>query len=455
MEALKAICVSMILLALSGSGCARLPDVSKVAGQAPVEAPPKILSARGMVSPAKASEMMARLQGAVYRTDMLQRHNAVLEMITGKPLTQGNKVSLLIDGHNTYAAIFKAIENATDSINMETYEIDDDAVGRRIADLLVKKQRAGVQVNLIYDAIGCIATPAAFFDRLRQAGVQVLRVNSFKAHADFITHADHRKLLVVDGKLVITGGINITQVYTSAPFRSDGHKPPVPWRDTDVEIEGPAAADFQKLFVAMWQKQKGPPLPQARYFPKLESHGGALVRAIGSTPGESNRDTYVSYVCALLFAEHSIHLTNAYFIPDDRTLDALTRAARNGVDVKIIVPSITDSALAKNAMRHTYSELLKAGVKIYERKKALLHAKTAVIDGVWSTVGSTNFDFLSLSTNYEINAVILSPEFAARMEEAFNNDLAESTEITWQKWHQRPFSEKAKEFLAHMLSHVL
>jgi cardiolipin synthase len=262
---------------------------------------------------------------------------------------------------------------------------------------------------------------------------------------------------VVDGSLVITGGINISSVYTSTPFPSGRQKKAttVPWRDTDVQIEGPAAAAFQQLFFDMWQKQKGPPLQRECYFPNIQAQGKALVRAIASTPGESNRMTYISYVCAIIFAEHAIHLTNAYFIPDDQILDALSQAARRGVDVKVVVPSITDSSLAFYAMRYNYSELLKAGVKLYERKKALLHAKTAVIDGVWSTVGSTNMDFLSSSSNYELNAVVLNPQFGKEMEAMFAKDLSESDEITWEKWQQRSFMERTKELFSHMMSHVL
>ncbi|HJV66770.1 MAG TPA: cardiolipin synthase [Geomonas sp.] len=439
-----------------------MPDVGKIADQAQTEKPPKILTAKGMLSEEKSRAIMKRLQGSVYHTDLLQRHNAVLEMVDGgSPLIGGNKVTLLTDGETTYAAILNAIECATDTINLETYKIEDDATGRTFADLLVQKQQEGVQVNLIYDAIGSLPTPASFFDRLRKAGVQVVEVNPLKGLQPAVSnpvHADHRKLLVVDGTLVITGGINISQVYTSTPFQSEGRKskkPAVPWRDTDVEIEGPAAAAFQELFVDMWLRQNGPPLDRERYFPEQTTEGHALVRAIASTPGESNRITYISYVCAMIFAEHSIHLTNAYFIPDDHILDALTEAARRGVDVKIIVPSITDSSLAYYAMRYNFAELLKAGVKVFERKKALLHAKTAVIDGVWSTVGSTNMDFLSLSSNYEVNAVVLSPRFGTAMEEMFSKDLSESNEITWEQWQKRSITERTKELFAHMMSHLL
>jgi cardiolipin synthase len=329
---------------------------------------PQITSAKGLLSPEKSRAIMERLKRSVDPTDILQRHSAVIESVSGSPLTKGNKVILLVDGQVTYAAMFKAIENARDHINFETFIIEDDETGRRFVDLLLKKQAEGVQVNLIYDSVGSFSTPASFFQRLRGAGIQVVEfnpINPLKAHGEWLlAHPDHRKILIVDGKVVITGGINISQVYSSTPFRRErDEKTPMPWRDTDVQIEGPAVAEFQKLFLDTWLKQSGPKLSERNYFPDLKEEGNALVQAVGSTPGQNNRITFIVYVSAITFAEHSVHLTNAYFIPDDQILDAFTDAARRGVDVKIIVPAITDSWFALFAQRYNYSELLKAGVK--------------------------------------------------------------------------------------------
>jgi cardiolipin synthase A/B len=211
-------------------------------------------------------------------------------------------------------------------------------------------------------------------------------------------------------------------------------------------------AEFQKLFLETWQKQNGPKLSDRNYFPGLREMGNALVRVVGSTPGQSNRITFIVYVSAITFAEHSIHMTNSYFIPDDQILDTFTNAAKRGVDVKIILPSASDSSLALHAVRYNYSELLQAGVKIYERRNALLHAKTAVIDGVWSTVGSTNMDFWSLLSDDEVNAVILSREFAGEMEKMFTGDIAESDQIQCDKWGKRPLLQKIKESVAHLFA---
>jgi cardiolipin synthase len=448
------------VLTLSG-GCATLPNVSEMIDEAPTaQKPRQIVSSKGLLSPEKSKAIMERLKRSVDPTDILERHTAVVESVTESPLTKGNKVTLLADGQAAYAAMLKAIQNAGDHINLETFIIEDDEVGRRFTDLLLQKQAEGVQVNLIYDSVGSFSTPASFFQRLRDGGIQVVEfnpVNPFKAHGHWLlAHPDHRKILIIDGKVAIAGGINISSVYSSRlSGRREVKGAPLPWRDTDVQIEGPAVAEFQKLFLDTWQKQKGPKLSERNYFPDLKEEGNALVRVVGSTPGQDNRITFIVYVSAITFAEHSVHLTNAYFIPDEQILDAFTDAAGRGVDVKIIVPAITDSKLALNAQRHNYSKLLKAGVKIYERRNALLHAKTAVIDDVWSTVGSTNMDYWSFLSDDEVNTVILSREFAIELEKMFAGDLAESDQIKWEEWKKRPLFPRIGEWFAHLFAHWL
>jgi cardiolipin synthase len=441
------------------NGCATLPNASEKIAEAPTAREPRqIESSNGLLSPEKSKAITERLKSSANPTDILERHNAVVESVTESPLTKGNKVTLLVDGQAAYAAMFKAIQGARDHINLETFIIEDDETGRKFADLLLQKQAEGVQVNLIYDSVGSFSTPAPFFQRLRDKGIQVVEfnpINPFKARKHWIlAHPDHRKILIIDGKVAIAGGINISKVYSSTPFRRDpDEKTPLPWRDTDVQIEGPAVTEFQKLFLDTWQKQKGPALSKRNYFPDQKEAGNALVRVVGSTPGQSNRIIFIVYVSAITFAEHSIHLTNAYFIPDDQTLDAFTDAARRGVDVKIILPSTSDSRMALYAAQYNYSELLKAGVKVYERRNALLHAKTAVIDGVWSTVGSTNLDYWSLLSDDEVNTVVLSHEFAVEMEKMFARDLAESDEIKWEEWKKRPLFPRIRDWFAHLFSH--
>jgi cardiolipin synthase len=435
-----------------GYGCATLPNVSEKIDEAPAaEKPRQIVSSRGLLSPKKSKAIMERLKLSVNPTDILERHLVVVESVTESPLTKGNKVTLLADGQATYAAMFKAIENAKDHINLESYIIEDDETGRKFADVLLQKQAEGIQVNVIYDSVGSLKTPASFFQRLRDSGIQVVGFNPINPLKWDLTHRDHRKILIIDGKVAIAGGINISEVYSSRPFkRKQVKKAPIHWRDTDIQIEGPAVAEFQKLFLDTWQKQKGPELAGENYFPDLKEAGNALVRVIGSTPGQDNRVPFIVYVSAITFAEHSIHMTNSYFIPDDQIVKALTDAAKRGVDVKIILPGITDSQLALHAQRYHYSGLLKSGVKVYEHNSSLLHAKTAVIDKVWSTVGSTNMDFLSLLNNDEVNAIILSREFATEMEKMFAGDLENSRQIQWEEWKKRPLLPRIREWFLNL-----
>src|SRR5664279_242815 len=340
----------LFLLSISTFGlsaaCATLPRVSETIDEVPAGRKPRqLVSAKGLLSPETSRAIMERLKRSVEPTDLLDRQICVMESISQSPLTKGNKVTLLVDGPATYAAMFKAIQNARVNINLESYIFEDDETGRKFADLLLQKQAAGVQVNLIYDSIGSSNTTAAFFQRLRDGGVQVVefnQINPLKAHGKWgLIHRDHRKILVADGKVAIVGGVNISQVYSSG-------------------------------------------------------------------------------------------------------------ISRRKVDVKLIVPSTTDSRLAIDAQRYSYSRLLKAGVKVYERRNALLHAKTAVIDGVWSTVGSTNMDYWSFVSNDEVNAVVLSREVAVEMEKMFAQDLAESEEVQWNTWKRRPLADKVREWVAHL-----
>jgi cardiolipin synthase len=458
MAIIKPYFLSFLLLSLLflGNGCTTLPNVEAVIDEAPTaQSPRQIISAQGELSPRQSEAVMERLQRSVDPTDILERHTAVVESITESPLTKGNKVSLLADGQATYAAMFKIIENAKDHINLESYIIEDDETGRQFADLLLKKQREGVQVHIIYDSLGSVLTPDAFFQRLRDEGIQVVAfnpLNPLEGERKWgLTHRDHRKILLVDGKVAIIGGVNISKVYSSTPFkRKKNDKAPIHWRDTDIQIEGPAVAELQKLFLDTWMAQREAKPALRDYFPELQEGGDALVRVIGSTPGETNRVPFIVYVSAISFAEKSIHLTNSYFFPDDQIVKALTAAARRGVDVKIILPGITDSLLALHAQRHYYSGLLQAGVQLYEHNNSLLHAKTAVIDQVWSTVGSTNMDYLSLLNNNEVNAIVLSKEFAGEMEKMFARDLANSEEIQWEEWKKRPLLPRTREWFVSL-----
>ncbi len=442
-------------------GCASLPRIDDIDQRSGPPDTPRIIGSRGQLSPEAAKRIMERLKKQVGPIDILETHISIVESVSGSPLVAGNKVTLLVDGPGTYAAMFQAIQNAKDHIHLETYIFEDDEVGHRFADLLLQKQAEGVQVSLIYDSLGCLNTPALFFERLRKGGVQTLAfnpINPLKVDKQgLLTHRDHRKILIVDGNVAFTGGVNISQVYSSSSLSDERRKRDTreSWRDTHIQIEGPAVAEFQKLFLDTWAREHGPALSKRDYFPVLKREGRDLVVVIGSTPGQENRITYIMYVTAFMVAQNFIHLTNPYFVPDKQTVKSLTDAARCGVDVTIILPGRSDELPVFYAGRSFYTHLLKSGVKLYEHRRGMLHAKTAVIDGVWSTVGSTNMDLWSFLRNDEVNAMILGQDFATEMEAMFVKDLEESDQILLEQWKKRPFGDRVKEWFARLLAHWL
>jgi cardiolipin synthase A/B len=449
--------LSCIILLFTLVGCATVPDVNDVMYGPHGLRAPRVVGAHGEFSPEASKRILERLQPQSGPTDLLARQATVLEEIAGSPLVAGNKATLLRDGKATYGAMFKAIERARDHVNLETFIFEDDDTGRRFADLLLQKQEQGVQVNLVYDSVGSKSTPAAFFNRLRDHGINVLEfnpINLLKAKKiDFLTHRDHRKILIVDGDIAFTGGVNISAVYSTSVSGSGSSEQP--WRDTHLQIEGPAVAEFQKLFLDTWKRQKGPELAQRNFFPELQRQGNDLIQVIGSMPGEKNRVTYIMYVSAITFAVRSIHLTTAYFVPDQQAMTSLIDAAKRGLDVRLVIPGVSDSTLGLYAGRSHYEDLLEAGVKLYERRGGMLHAKTAVLDGVWSTVGSTNMDLWSFARNDEVNAVILSEEMAAELEALFTADIEASREIRPGEWKRRPITDRVKEWFSRLVSHWL
>src|SRR5688572_31198845 len=436
---------------LAAAGCATLPDTKALterhAGQTA-----RFENARGALSSQKSAAILAELKRKSGDIDILEKQIALEQAIVGTPLVLGNKVTLLQDGPATYAAMFAAIRNAQDHINLESYIIEDDEIGRQFADLLLEQQARGVQVNVIYDSFGAISTPKAYFERLKEGGIAVLEFNPVNPLAAskpwLLNNRDHRKLLVVDGRTAFIGGINISSVYSSGSVASRSGKQAgntVAWRDTDLQIEGPVVAEFQKLFMATWEKQRGEPLAPKEYFPALQPQGKEIVRAIGSTPDDPYSLIYLTLISAIGNAEKQVYLTIAYFVPDPQPLKSLTDAAARGVDVRLILPSHSDSEVTFQAGRSHYSGLLQAGVRIYERRGAVLHSKTAVIDGVWSCVGSSNHDWRSFLDNDEVNAVVLGREFAQQMQAMFAADQAASDVIDAGSWQSRSPVLRIKE----------
>ncbi len=451
---------SLALLA----ACSTLPTIAPGDAQAAGTDDVRIDGPHGPLSPEAQQRVLARLKAAGEDTDIFERHLAFEQEITGAPLTAGNRVTLLQDGPSTYQALYAAMAGAKNSIDMESYIIEDDEVGRRFATELKAAVARGVVVNLVYDSVGSISTPKAYFDDLAAHGVNTLQFNPIdplKAKAGWqINQRDHRKLTIIDGRTAFVGGINISSVYSGGSFsqhskEEPGHGQKVPWRDTDLQVDGPVVADFQKLFMDTWARQKGKPMAPADYFPQVGRQGDVVVRAIGGTASEPYSQIYATLVSAIRSASTSILLANAYFDPDPQLMKALEDAARRGVDVQLLLPSVSDTWLVSAAGRRHYGELLEAGVKIWQRQGALLHSKTTLIDGVWSAVGSTNLDRRSFLHNDEIDAIVLSAAFGDQMRAAFQADLKQSEPLTLEQWRRRGLWARLQEMSVGMWEYWL
>ena len=451
------------LVALAGlAGCGTLPNATQAIDSARLyRHSPQFAGSDGPLPADRDRRIVTRLEQRTGDTDILDRHLAFEQAITGSPLIVGNKVTLLKNGPDTYRAMFAAIESANDSINLETFTFDDDTVGKKFADMLIAKQQAGVQVNIIFDNFGSLDTSDAFFERLRGTGIRALRFNPIspfkrRFHLFSTNHRDHRKLMIIDGKIAFLGGINISDVYSSGS--GSGGKPSdddaKAWRDTDVEIEGPAVAECQKLFLSTWEHQDGRPLSERNYYPQLTRKGPEIVRIIGSVPPEHDL-IYLTLISAIHNAESNVYITDAYFAPDSQMVDEMEAAARRGVDVRLLVPGTADEPLIIHAARSHYASLLDAGVKVYEWRGKMLHAKTATVDHVWSMVGSSNLDWWSIARNNEISATILSVRFGHEMDLMYAGDLDNADSIDRDQWRSRSIFERIEEGFARLLQPML
>jgi cardiolipin synthase A/B len=403
-----------------------------------------------------ASERIVVLETGSARSDDLQLQLAVQRDIDRAPPVYGNRVDLLRDGPQAFPAMFDAMQHAQDSINMEFYTFDDvRSGGRTLGDLLVDRLRHGVAVSIIYDAFGSNDTPAAFIDRLAKAGAVMVAFNrepltrgGFRSPND----RDHRKLLVVDGRIGFMGGINLDHVYEMRVSAGGVERP---WlRDTAVRITGPVVADLQRVFFSTWTQQHGPPLQPRNWFPTLAPTDDETVRILASQPGDGKPLYYVWLLHALHAARRSISLSTGYFVPTHQEREELASAARRGVRVRLVLPSQSDSQAAIAAGRAAYGDLLEAGVKIYEVQNAVLHSKFIIIDGVSMAIGSSNFDRRSAVFNNELDAIVLGSRVADG-EAVFDQDIGMSKEIDLRTWRSRPMSERLLEWQARLWEFLL
>jgi cardiolipin synthase A/B len=439
-------------LVLTLSGCASFR---------PLPAPPAAdaeLSTLSVIGPRgqldrQARERLTQRLARFGDDNLLERHLATMQAVSDTPLITGNRVKLLVDGPRAYAAMFAAIAASKQHVNIEMYIFDEAHQGEQaLTDLLVERATRGVAINVMYDAVGSAATAPRVFEKLRAAGINLCAFNPLDPATNrtgSFVQRDHRKIVVVDAQQAFTGGINFSATYTSSSrfsrtrvvdARKDG------WRDTQIQVQGPAVLEMQRLFLQSWAKQKCPEMAPVNYLPAPLEAGSTLLRINASSVDQHRNATYIDALSAVTFAVKSIDLTMAYFSPDSQLEDALRAAARRGVKVRLLLPGLSDFGGILHAGRAHYGRLLKDGITIYEERRSLLHAKTLSIDSIWSTVGSANWDWLSFARNDEINVVVIDQGFAGEMRAVFDDDLTQATRIEADEWKKRPLKQKLREW---------
>lgn len=366
---------------------------------------------------------------------------AALVVASGNESVDGNAVAILENGNRAFPAMLAAIRGARSSVHIETFIFRDGTIGREFVSALAERARAGVKVRLLLDAFGSGRFGEANVETLERAGADVVFFRPLRLRfLSKINLRTHRKVLIVDGRIAFTGGICIDDAWLGDADRPDR------WRETQIRVEGPVVRQMQAAFARAWIEATGELLSARSLYPAIPLVGEIACQLMDSTPGVAVNPARLSFLVAVGAARSSIEVTNAYFVPDHVTRDALVKAAERGVRVRLVLPSRnTDSRAVRYAGRIYYRRLLEAGVEIYEYEPARLHAKTMVVDGEWASVGSTNLDRRSFAYNYESNLNVFDRGFARRMHEMFERDLSRCSRVTLDEWKTRPFSEKLLE----------
>jgi cardiolipin synthase len=361
----------------------------------------------------------------------------------------GNSANLLLNGDQIFPAQLEAIRSARVTISYAQYFYDAGPIGREIAEALADRCRAGVRAHILLDGFGTLNMPVEFRETMKRAGCEVatfrpLSPLTLLAAVGFGTgnKRNHRRILVVDGRIGFTGGSGISPKWTG-DGRREGH-----WRETDVRIEGPIVARLQGAFVENWLEATGNVLGGDSYFPPLPRRGSVSVQVVRSSPTGGSFSMYTMFLLAMSSARHSIYITNPYFLPDDRMVRALTEAPTRGVRVVVLLPGAIDNNIVRHASRSKFGDLLKAGIEIYEYQAGLLHAKTMTVDGIWATIGSTNLDTRSFALNEELNAVVYDKDVVGKLEKIFADDLTYSRRIGYSQWRGRGFFNRLLELLS-------
>jgi len=374
-----------------------------------------------------------------------------VEAYTSAPVVPGNRVEILLNGEQIFPAVVDAIRSARRTITYAQYFYEEGAVAQEIAEALGERCRAGVGVNVLLDSFGALGIPDAYVDLMRRSGCHVAHFRPL-ARSVFQRpgHRNHRRILVVDGRVGFTGGSGV-----SRKWMGNGRVPDH-WRDTDVRIEGPVVEYLQGAFAENWLEASGIVLGGEAYFPRpLAAPGVVHAQIVRSSPRSGGFAMYTLFLLAIASARESISITNPYFVPDDKMREALVQAARRGVRVTVLVPGPIDHNLVRQASRANFGALLEAGVQIHEYRPALLHAKTMVVDQLLATVGSTNLDNRSFALNDELNLVVYDRGVAREMAATFRDDVAHATPLTYARWRDRGLVDRFFEMLAAPIRDLL
>lgn len=437
----------------------------------PVPVPPQAVAERvtlvgrdGPVTAATEARDLARVR-AEGNAELFERHLGVLAASGDNKLLRGNTAKLLVDGPATFAAMKAAISAARQRILVEFYIVEDEGVAAEVAELLLRKAAEGVHIAMMYDSVGSLGTERAFFDKLRDGGVAVCAFNPINplerpGHWGLVQR-NHRKMLAVDSDVAFTGGINLSNVYAEGSFSSARRKRPPEdadrngWRDTQVELHGPVVSALSTVFRESWMRQGCagdlPPAPP----PRVAAPGQRVVKLVAGDPDNGINPTYTTLLHGIAASQRSVQLTMAYFAPGDELIQALCDAARRGVAVALVLPGRSDVTMVLHAARSRYAQLLGAGVQIHEMSQAVMHAKTAVIDGVLSSVGSSNLDWRSIVGNNEIDVIVLGDDFGDQMQALFTRDLAVSERIDAERWARRGLGQRLLEGFARVIEPLL
>jgi len=419
----------------------------------------KIYSRKGIKGLSKIRELSSRQLREIGKThlnlnDEARKNENIIRLLLNNSnalLTTGNKLRILKNGNETFNAIFEAIKNARHHIHLEYYILANDKIGNRLKELLIEKKKEGIEIRIIIDDVGSWSLKEKFISDLRKNGIELYSFMEvrFPRLTSKMNFRNHRKIAIIDGNIAFTGGINFADRYI------EGVKKLGSWRDTHLQIEGDAVANLQVIFAADWFFVINENLSGQKYFPSFTEGIGTPVQISASGPDSDWKSIEQAFLAAMANAKEKIYITTPYLMPTQQIVSALEIASLSNVDVRIIIPEKSDAITPKWCSFSFVEKLLESGIKIYFYTKGFTHSKFMLVDDAFSTIGTTNLDFRSFETNFEVNAFIYETEFSRKLEKLFIADLKNSRQIKLAEWKLRPWHFKVRESMAHIISPML